>query len=237
MNIEGLGSETVAGLVEKGKIQTSADLYDLTYGDLLGLEFTVSDEFGENPKKRSLQEKSVRNLLAGIEASKAVPFERVLFALGIRHVGETVAKKIARAKGSIHQLAASTTDELISIDEVGEKIAQSIVNWFTDPRNQQLVERLRVSGLQFESQYTAPQAISAVFAGKTFVVSGVFQHFSRDGIKAFIEQHGGKVSGSISAKTSYLVAGDDMGPAKRQKAESLGVPILVEQDFLRMSES
>jgi DNA ligase (NAD+) len=237
MNIEGLGSETVAGLVEKGKIQTSADLYDLTYGDLLGLEFTVSDEFGENPKKRSLQEKSVRNLLAGIEASKSVPFERVLFALGIRHVGETVAKKIARAKGTIDQLAASTTDELISIDEVGEKIAQSIVNWFTDPRNQQLVERLRVSGLQFESQYTAPQAISAVFAGKTFVVSGVFQHFSRDGIKAFIEQHGGKVSGSISAKTSYLVAGDDMGPAKRQKAESLGVPILVEQDFLRMSES
>lgn len=237
MNIEGLGSETVAGLVEKGKIQNSADLYDLTYDDLIGLEFTVSDEFGDNPKKRSLQEKSVRNLLAGIEASKAVPFERVLFALGIRHVGETVAKKIARAKGSIDQLAASTMDELITIDEVGEKIAQSIVSWFTDPRNQQLVERLRAAGLQFESQYTAPQSVSAVFAGKTFVVSGVFQHFSRDGIKAFIEQRGGKVSGSISAKTSYVVAGDDMGPAKRQKAESLDVPILNEQDFVRMSES
>ena len=237
MNIEGLGSETVAGLVEKSKIQNSADLYDLTYDDLIGLEFTVSDEFGDNPKKRSLQEKSVRNLLAGIEASKAVPFERVLFALGIRHVGETVAKKIARAKGSIDQLASSSQEELTGIDEVGERIAQSIMSWFADPRNQQLVQRLKAAGLQFESHYSAPQAVSEVFAGKTFVVSGVFQQFSRDGIKAFIEQHGGKVSGSISAKTSYVVAGDDMGPAKRQKAESLGVPILTEEEFVRLSES
>jgi len=235
MNLEGIGSETIAGLFDQGKIRTSADLYSLHYDELIGLEFSVSDEFGENPKKRSLQEKSVRNMLEGIEKSKQISFERVLFALGIRHVGETVARKIARHFGNLDKIAQAAQEELLNADEVGEKIATSMVHWFAQPDNQETIVRLKTAGLQFESDYEAPAQLSDALRGKSIVVSGVFSQFSRDGIKVFIEQHGGKVSGSISSKTDYVVAGADMGPAKRKKAEDVGVKILSEDEFIALS--
>jgi len=234
MNIEGLGTETIAGLFDKGLVKNAADFYDLTYDQLIGLEFTVSDEFGENPKKRSLQEKSVTNLLEGIVQSKTIPFERVLFALGIRHVGETVAKKLARQFRSIQQLRAASEEELLNTDEVGQKIAQSVIEWFAREDHQQIVDRLSAHGIQFESNQEQPAANSDRLKGKTFVVSGVFTNFSRDSIKESIEANGGKVSGSISSKTSYVLAGDDMGPSKRKKAEDLGVAIISENEYLQM---
>lgn len=237
MNIEGLGSETVAGLYDKGLVQNVADLYQLTYEILIGIEFEAEEEEGGPPRKRSMQDKSVRNLLQGIEASKAIPFERVLFALGIRHVGETVARKIARAMGNADAIAAASAEQLMTIEEVGEKIALSVRSWFSDPDNRDLVDRLRESGLRLSSDTQVSEVLSTALVGKSIVVSGVFTRFSRDEIKAYIEQHGGKVSGSISSKTSLVVAGDDMGPAKRQKAESVGVPIITEEQLVKLVES
>lgn len=234
MNIEGLGSETIGGLFDKKLLQNIADIYDLRYEQLIGLEFQVGEE-GEELKRRSLQEKSVRNLLEGIENSKKIPFERVLFALGIRFVGETVAKKLARHFKTIEAIAAATKDELLAADEVGEKIAESILNYFSKEENRMIIRRLREAGLQFEQdQSTQNTKQSDIFKGKTFVVSGVFKQFSRDRIKENIESHGGKVSGSISSKTTYVLAGDDMGPSKRKKAEDLGVTILSEEEYIQM---
>lgn len=232
MNIEGMGSETISGLYDQGMLRNVADIFDLRAEQLLGIEFTVSDEFGENPKKRSMQEKSVQNLMAGIEASKQIPFERVLFALGIRFVGETVAKKLARHFKTIDAIASATFEQLIEADEVGEKIAQSILDWFAITDNQSIIERLRNGGLQLALSQQESAATSDRLKGLTFVVSGVFQHFSRDGIKASIESNGGKVSGSISKKTSFVLAGDNMGPEKRKKAEELGVTVIDEQAYL-----
>lgn len=234
MNIEGLGSETIAGLFDKGLLGNVADIYSLQADQLIGLEFTVSDEFGENPKKRSLQAKSVANLMSGIEESKKIPFERVLFALGIRHVGETVAKKIARHFLSMETLAQADKETLLKVEEVGEKIAQSILDWLAQPMHQSIVQRLKDAGVQLSMEAPAQARASSFLDGKTFVVSGVFTSFSRDGIKESIEANGGKVSGSISKKTSYVLAGDNMGPEKRKKAEDLGVPIISEDDYLNM---
>jgi DNA ligase (NAD+) len=234
MNIEGMGSETISGLFDRSMLRNVADIYDLRAEQLLGIEFTVSDEFGENPKKRSMQEKSVQNLMAGIEASKQIPFERVLFALGIRFVGETVAKKLARHFKSIEAIASATFEQLIEAEEIGDKIAQSILDWFALEENRSIVERLRNAGLQLELSAEESTLASDSLKGLTFVVSGVFQHFSRDGIKASIESNGGKVSGSISKKTSYVLAGDNMGPEKRKKAEELGVPVIDESTYLVM---
>lgn len=234
MNIEGLGTETIAGLYDRGLVQNAADLYELTFDQLIGLEFNVGDPENGIAKKRSLQEKSVAALLDGITKSREVPFERVLFALGIRHVGETVALKIARALGDVEAISNSPREALLAVDEVGEKIADSILDWFSREEHRELIDRLRRSGLQFQSNWKPPAQLSAALSGKTVVVSGVFSGFSRDGIKQFIEQHGGKVSGSISAKTHYVVAGEDMGPAKREKAVALGVPILTEQELVSL---
>jgi DNA ligase (NAD+) len=234
MNIDGMGTETISGLWDKGLLRNYADIYDMVPEQLIGLEFTVNDEFGENPRKRSMQEKSVNNLMAGIDASKSIPFERVLFALGIRFVGETVAKKLAKHFKHIDQIAAATFEQLIEAEEIGEKIAQSILDWFSNSDNLRTIERLKTAGLQFEILQSANTTVSDVLAGKTFVVSGVFNHFSRDGIKASIESHGGKVSGSISKKTNYVVAGDNMGPEKKKKAEDLGVPVITELDYRSM---
>jgi DNA ligase (NAD+) len=234
MNIEGMGSETISGLYDQGLLRNVADIYDLRIEQLLGIEFTVSDEFGENPKKRSMQEKSVQNLMAGIEASKSVPFERVLFALGIRFVGETVAKKLAKHFKSIDAIAAASFEQLIEAEEIGDKIAQSILDWFAVSENRTILERLRSAGLQLALSAEESAPASDKLKGLTFVVSGVFQHFSRDGIKASIESHGGKVSGSISKKTSYVLAGENMGPEKRKKAEELGVAIIDEQQYRDM---
>jgi DNA ligase (NAD+) len=231
MNIEGLGSETIAGLFDKQLVKNAADFYYLPTERLIGLEFSVSDEFGENSRKRSLQAKSVNNLMAGIEASKQVPWERVLFALGIRHVGETVAKKLARTFKSADALMAATKEELLSTEEVGEKIAHSVMEWCANPAHRLLVERLREAGVALASATADTPLLSTVLAGKTVVVSGVFQHFSRDGIKASIEANGGKVAGSISKKTDYVIAGENMGPEKKKKAEDLGVALLTEDEY------
>lgn len=240
MNIDGMGSETVAGLFQKGIIHNVADIYDLQYDQLIGLEFEIRDELtlefqDEQKKKRSLQEKSVVKLLSGIETSKQMPFERVLFALGIRHVGETVAKKLVKQFKNIDALQGADYDTLRSADEVGEIIAASVIDWFSDERHRDIVSRLRAHGLRFEQDPDAADAVvSDKLAGKTFVVSGVFEHFSRDGIKVSIESNGGKVSGSISKKTDYVVAGDKMGPEKKKKAEDLGVKIISESEYIEM---
>jgi DNA ligase (NAD+) len=230
MNIEGLGTETVAGLLASGLINDAGDLYSLTYEQLIGLEFQVGEE-GEEIKKRSLQAKSVENLLKGLEQSKQVPFERVLFALGIRHVGETVAKKIARAVKSLDNLKTLSFEDLRAIEEVGEIIARSIQAWISNEKHMVVLSKLVEAGLQFSVNEQDDVLLSNSLEGKSIVVSGTFETFSRDGIKEFIEQHGGKVVGSISSKTTYVVAGADMGPAKLKKAEDLKVPIISEQDL------
>ena len=221
MDIEGIGSETVQELWEAGLIRNVADLYDLSAEQLLALG-------------RGWGEKKAHGAVEGVAKSREVPFERVLFALGIRHVGETVAKKIARAVGSMERLQVLTKEELTAIDEVGEVIAESIIDFLAAEGNRATIERLRRAGLRFEAEDTGNGPVGDQLKDLTFVVSGVFQNFSRDGIKQAIEQHGGKVSGSISRKTSYVLAGSDMGPAKRAKADELGVPVIDEEEFQRM---
>jgi DNA ligase (NAD+) len=224
MAIDGLGGETVAELVKAGLIGNVADLYDLTKDQLLSLG-------------KGWGEKSASQVIEGIAASKAIPFEQVLFALGIRHVGETVAKKIARAVGYIDKLMGMTLIELTTIDEVGEVIAQSITDFFAAEGNRRMVERLRAAGLRFEVEATDEAPVGDKLKGLTFVVSGVFTGYDRDGIKLAIERNGGKVSGSISKKTSFVLAGADMGPAKRVKADELGVKVIDEAEFNRMIEA
>ena len=223
MNIDGLGGETVGLLVREGLIANVADLYDLSRDQLLGLG-------------KGWGEKSADLVINGIAASRATPFEQVLFALGIRHVGETVAKKLARSVGSMDKLMGLGQAELVAIDEVGAVIAQSVVDFFAVEGNRRIVERLRQKGVQMEVDPSMVRKVGDKLKGLTFVVSGVFRNFSRDGIKEAIEQHGGKVSGSISSRTAYLLAGSDMGPAKRAKAEALNVKIVDEDDFMRMIE-
>ena len=234
MNIEGLGTETVAGLLTAKLIKDAGDLYCLTYEQLIGLEFQVGEE-GEEMKKRSLQAKSVENLLKGLEQSKQVPFERVLFALGIRHVGETVAKKIARAVKSLDNLKTLSLEELLAIEEVGEIIARSIQAWISNEKHLVVLNKLVEAGLQFSVSEQEDVLLSNSLEGKSIVVSGTFETYSRDGIKEFIEQHGGKVVGSISSKTTFVVAGADMGPAKLKKAEDLKIPIISERDLRNLT--
>lgn len=220
MDIEGLGGETVALLFNSGLVRNYADLYDLTVEQVMPLE--------------RMAQKSAENLINGIEASKKVPFDRVLFALGIRYVGETVAKKLAKHYKNIDALAAATYEELCQVDEIGDKIALSVISFFSNEENAQLIERLKDYGVQMELAASTHTAASDKLAGKTLVVSGVFTKFSRDGIKQAIEDHGGKVGSSISAKTDYVVAGENMGPAKLEKATKLGVQIISEDDFIAM---
>ncbi len=220
MAIDGLGGETVAELYEARLVKDIADLYVLTKEQLLGLG-------------KGWGERSAAQVIAGIQASKQVPFEQVLFAIGIRHVGETVAKKLARRIGSMDALMNATREQLLGLDEVGAVIAESVIGFFAVPGNREVVERLRAAGLRMEAEAQAAP-LSAKLSGLTFVVSGVFRNFSRDGIKETIEMNGGKVGGSISKKTSYVVAGADMGPAKRTKADELGVPVIDEDAFAAM---
>lgn len=220
MNIDSLGSETIAQLFDAGLIKDIADLYELKKDDLLNLE--------------RMAEKSANNLLAGIEASKNVPFERVLFAVGIRHIGETTAKKLAYYFKSVDALSKATSIELLEVGDIGERIANTIAAYFSDERQVKIIERLKKHGLQFELSEEQLTNTSDRLKEKTFVVSGVFSKFSRDEIKKVIEQNGGKNSGSISGKTSYVVAGDNMGPEKLKKAEKLGVPVISEDDFIKM---
>jgi DNA ligase (NAD+) len=233
MNVEGLGSETVAGLYHAGLIATYADIYELQVSQLLGLEFSVGEE--DDIKKRSLQLKSVDNLMAGIAQSKGIPFERVLFALGIRFVGETVAKKLAKSFQHMEALMVADEEALLKVDEVGEKIAASVRSWFQKPEHLERIERLRAAGLQMSIDPSQQrEAQSSILAGKTVVVSGVFEHFSRDGIKESVEANGGQIVGSISKKTGLLIAGDKMGPEKKKKAEELGVPVISEKEYMEL---
>jgi len=184
------------------------------------------------PLERMAQ-KSAENLVTGVENSKNIPFERVLFALGIRYVGETVAKKLAKHYQNIDALQQASFMDLVMIDEIGERIAQSVIDFFTNQKNKQLIERLKSYGVRFELD-EEPEKLSDILSGKIFVVSGVFTKFSRDELKKAIEDNGGKVGSSISAKTNFVVAGDNMGPAKLEKATKLGVPIISEDDFIGM---
>ena len=220
MDIEGLGAETVELLFKEGLIRNYADLYLLTKEQIMPLE--------------RMAEKSAENLVKGVAESVKIPFERVLFALGIRFVGETVAKKLAKAYKNIDALMAASQEELMAVDEIGERIAQSVVEFFQNERNMENIARLKSYGLQFKVSADKLLNQTEILKGKTFVVSGVFETVSRDELKKLIEDNGGKVGSSISSKTSYLVAGDKMGPSKRSKAESLGVPIISEFDFLAM---
>jgi len=234
MNIDSLGEGKIGMLFDNGLVHHCADLYDLTYDRMIGLEKSYEAAEDKREKRISFREKTVTNILNGIEASKTVGFERVLFALGIRFVGETVAKKLAAHFISVDKLIAATYAELIEAEEIGEKIAQSILSWFSEPKNIDLINRLKAAGLSFEMAASQVPLLGDQLSGKSFVVSGVFENFSRDELKKTIELHGGKNIGSISAKTNYLLAGANMGPEKRKKAEKLGVPIISELDFVLM---
>ncbi|MBE6281253.1 MAG: NAD-dependent DNA ligase LigA [Bacteroides sp.] len=222
MNIDGLGTETIDQFYQEGLIHTIADLYTLKAPDIARLE--------------RMGKKSAVNILEGVRASKNVPFERVLFALGIRFVGETTAKTLARAFRSIDALSKATLEELVGVDEIGAKIAQSILQYFSDERNVELIERLRNEGVQMEMEELDMEGYTDKLEGKSIVISGVFTHHSRDEYKELIEKNGGKNVGSISKKTSFILAGDNMGPSKLEKAQKLGIPIMNEDEFLALIE-
>ena len=221
MNIESLGEGKVEFLYDAGLIKDVADLYSLTYGKLYGL----------SNDKVSFKEKTAKNIIDALEKSKSVPFERVLFALGIRNVGEVVAKTIVAEYHDIDSIIHASVEELSAINTVGEVIALSVKAFFENPVNLDIVRRLQAAGLQFAKAEAPKSDKEQVLAGKSFVVSGVFAHYSRDGIKETIEAYGGKNVSSISSKTDYVLAGDKMGPEKRKKAEALGIPIITETEF------
>ncbi|MES2617959.1 MAG: NAD-dependent DNA ligase LigA [Bacteroidota bacterium] len=220
MDINGMGDETVQLLYNNGLIKNIADLYDLTYEQVLRLD--------------RMAEKSAQNLVDGIKASTAMPYQRVLFGLGIRYVGETVAKKIAARFKTIEALQAATFEELTSVDEIGERIAESLIDYFSNPYHLENIQRLKNAGLQFENTMAETVIESDVFKGKSVVISGVFSEYSRDEIKQMVEANGGKNASGITGKTDYVVAGENMGPAKLEKAVQLNIPILNEQEFLVM---
>ncbi|MFT7352654.1 MAG: DNA ligase (NAD+) [Flavobacterium sp.] len=220
MDIEGLGGETIALLFQNNLIKNYADLYDLTIEQILPLE--------------RMAQKSAENVVNGVALSKNIAFARVLFALGIRYVGETVAKKLAFHYKSLENLSKATLEELILVDEIGERIAQSVIEFFDNPKNKEICNRLQTYGVQLEMEEQESTIISDIFKGKTLVISGVFAIYSRDEIKELIENNGGKVGSSISAKTNYLVAGENMGPSKLEKATKLGVIVLSEQEFINI---
>lgn len=220
MNIDGLGPEIIDLLYNKGLVKSIADLYQLKLQDVAMLS--------------GLGEKSGRKIIQGIRDSVNVPFERVLFAIGIRYVGETVAKKLAQTLLNIDTIAAASVETLTAIDEIGESIAGSVYHYFREPKHIELIQKLKYAGVKMEVDLSKKENFTDILGGKVFVVSGVFEHFSRDGIKETIERNGGKISSSISSKTDYVVAGENMGPAKKEKAESLGVKIIDEQTFMEL---
>ena len=220
MNIDGLGSETVTLLVNNGLISNYADLYDLTIDQILPLD--------------RIAEKSAFNLISGVEASKKIVFERVLFALGIRYVGETVAKKLAKHYKDIEALAIASEEELVNVDEIGEVIAKSVVSFFSSEKNIEIIRQLKQAGIQLKISETELTGQTDILESNVFVVSGIFMKVTRNQLKLLIEKNGGRVVSSISKKTNYVVAGDKMGPSKRIKAENLGITILSEDEFLSM---
>lgn len=220
MDIDGLGGETVALLYQNGLLNDYSDLYELKIEQIIPLE--------------RMAQKSAENLINGIEKSKQIPFERVLYAIGIRYVGETVAKKLAKHYKNINALQQATLIDLVLVDEIGEKIAQSVVEFFENQENIRIINRLKEFGVQMEIIEKINPNATSILKGKTFVVSGVFSLFSRDELKQSIEDNGGKVGSSISAKTDYVVAGENMGPAKLDKANKLNIPIITENEYIEM---
>lgn len=220
MDLNSIGKETIVQLFEAGLVRQVSDFYELKYDDLLGLE--------------RMGDKSVRNLLEGLEASKQIPYERVLFGIGIRLVGETVAKTLAKHFPTVEMLAAASQEELVAINEIGEKIARNVVAWFAQEQNKQVIANLKRHGLQLERNTEEDVVVSNRLQGLSFVISGVFERHERDELKAIIEQNGGKVLSGVSVKTNFLLAGDGMGPSKLQKAQDLGVNIITENDFEEM---
>jgi DNA ligase (NAD+) len=221
LNIDGLGSETIELLYSKELIKNVSDLYVLNFDQLITLE--------------RMAEKSANNLLKSIENSKLIPFERVLFGLGIRYVGETVAKKLARQFKNIDEIIKASYEELIETEEIGEKIAISVQQFFLDESNLEIIKKLKDFGLKFKIE--EKEKISAKLEGKIVVVSGTFETFSRDELKELIEQNGGKNGSSVSSKTDYLIAGANMGPAKLKTANALGIKILSEDEFIKLISS
>ncbi len=223
MNIDGIGEETAELLLANGLIHNIADLYDLTADRLMRLP-------GFGPR-------SAEVILSGLEASRSVPFDRVIYALSIPFVGDTVAKKLCKAFPSIDALMSASAEQLAAVNDIGPRIAESVVEYFSNPINREIVERLRGYGLRMEAELRAEEATGDALAGKTIVISGTFAHHSREEYKDMIERNGGKNAGSISKKTDFILAGDNMGPAKRDKAQSLGIPMIGEDEFLAMLES
>ena len=220
MDIDSLGEQTIKQLYELGLVKSPADLYALTREDVLRLE--------------GFKDKSAKNLLDGISKSKETPFESVLFAIGIRYVGKTVAEKLARYFKSIDKISEASLEDLLKAPEVGEKIAQSVYQFFRNEESQLEISRLKAAGLQFESTAKEPEKLSDVLGNKSFVISGVFERYEREQLQEIIVQNGGRVVSSVSGKLDYLLAGDNMGPSKREKAEKLGVKIISEQDFEKL---
>jgi DNA ligase (NAD+) len=220
MNIEGIGAETVEALYQKGLLQHISDIYALKTHET---ELKQLERFGE---------KSIQNLLEGIEKSKTMPFEKVLFGLGIRYVGATVAKKLAQHFKNIDRLMGASFEELKAAEEIGERIAQSVLEYFANPAHLKEIDILKVQGLNFEIEEKEVVLQSEKLSGKTFIISGVFEKYSREQLKELIESNGGKILSSISAKLNYLVAGDNMGPSKLEKAQKLSIPIISEDDLI-----
>ncbi|MEI6766992.1 MAG: NAD-dependent DNA ligase LigA [Bacteroidota bacterium] len=233
MNIDSLGEGKVEILFDNGLIRNVADIYMLSKEKMLGIEKKYEDEETGKERVVRFREKTVENILNGIEASKNIPFSQVLFAIGIRYVGETVASRLARHLRTIDAIISATKEELLTVEEVGEKIAESLLSWLAVDENRLLIQRLRDSGLKMEYGDEGVKQVSNTLEGKSFVVSGVFS-ISRDDIKKMIEEHGGRNVGSISSKTDYLLAGDNMGPEKRKKATKLNVPVISEDEFRQM---
>ncbi|WP_316743542.1 NAD-dependent DNA ligase LigA [Pedobacter antarcticus] len=222
MNIDGLGDETIVAFYQRGLVKHISDLY------------TLKDHQDELKTMERFGEKSITNMLKGIELSKQMPFEKVLFGLGIRYVGETVARKLAVATGNIDNLIGLNAEQLTAIDEIGQRIAESILEYFGDPAHIQQIELLKTHGLQFVAEDVAVILESDKLTGKTFVISGVFEQHSREELKQLIEKHGGKILSSISAKLNYLLAGDNMGPSKLEKAQKLNIPFLTVEELLKL---
>lgn len=231
MDIDSLGEGKIELLFDRNLVRTPADLYDLTFDTLLGLEKVIENEETGKTKRISFREKTVENILKGIGESKNAPFKNLLFGLGIRFVGATVAEKLANYFKTIEALQDATYDQLINVPEIGDRIAQSVLEYFREPKNQELISRLQASGLRFSTDEKPVEMESSLLEGKTFVISGVFKNYERDELKDKIEANGGKVLSSVSGKLNYLLAGDNMGPAKLEKARKLGITLLSEEDF------
>ncbi|MBC7891125.1 MAG: NAD-dependent DNA ligase LigA, partial [Sphingobacteriaceae bacterium] len=234
MNMDSLGEGKIELLYEKRLVRSAADFYDLTYEELFGLEKVITNTETGKTKKITFQAKTVENILTAIETSKQIPFRQVLFAIGIRYVGATVAEKLAAYFGTIEAIESASFEQLTNTPEIGGRIAQSVLAYFADEDNRLFVERLKTAGLQLSENSPKVEIESDTLAGKTFVISGVFQNFERDDLKLKIEANGGKVLSGVSGKLNYLLAGEGMGPSKLEKAKKLGVKLLTEDEFLSL---